>query len=104
MTEITLNPIQYLFSLMLTEALVKPVTRFFGVLGVVASVYTVAKWNDVSWNRARTIRRRQGYPMIRRNCMPQPRRTPTDSAATFEISKRVLPISNSKSIRQVAFA
>jgi hypothetical protein len=98
-----LNAREYLMSTTFAGLLNQPFFWVAVVFAIVATIYTVAQWNDIGWNGARASVAAQRYPMIYRKSMPESWWATTDGAATTEVSNGTLPIGSRKCIRQSEF-
>lgn len=103
-SKVTLYLLIYLIGLGRTEFSSKPFVGMLIALTFVTSVYSIAQRNYVSWHSTGTIRRRQRYPMIHSDGVPQTTRPATYSTTMVKIIKSALPIPNRKNIGEASLA
>lgn len=94
--KIGLNPQKDLFRFTLAKFRKKPFGRLSIILFVIATIYTMTEWNDVSWDRAGATRISQRYPMVSRKGMPKSRRSAANRATALEIIKTSIPVGINK--------
>lgn len=102
--KVALYLIMYLLGFALSKTFAKPLVGVFIALAIVAAVYTMTQRDNVHWDSTKTIGRRKRYPVIGGYCVPQSRWSTTDGATTLEVIKCMLPVNDSKIVRQVKFA
>jgi len=103
-SKIALNFSELLLSLANPQFSREPFRGFTVMFAVVASAYAVTQRNNVGSYRTRAIGRRNRYPMIHRQCVPQSTRTPANGTAMIEVIERVLPVLIGEGSRETPFA
>jgi hypothetical protein len=100
--EICRNPFRDSRGLALSELIYKPFHRIATGLRVIASAMPMAQRHNVRRYSAGIIGARiiDGYPMIRRERVPQPRLTTTDGTAVIEVGEGASPVALCKGVRQ----
>jgi hypothetical protein len=101
MSEISLYTDKYLLGFAFTEALDKPLSAVFILLYIIASIYTVASWQDIVGSVPTTFG--HGNPVVLRQLMPQSSRSTAISAAIFPVIEASNPFGLSKSGRDTQF-